>query len=180
MESQPAAAVGSLLAAGKAAIAAGDRAAASQQLHEATKLAPENPKAWRALVDFLETGNDNKQLAEALSKCVDIAETKGNFGRSRPLRIRLSEVREAAGDRRGALAALKAFTSNPAAVSSTTAPPAPANGDKKKNASSSSAAAAVTAAAEAARDSENAVMKDRSTRLFMELNADVVPACAPV
>lgn len=137
-------------------------------------MAPENPKAWRALVDFLETGNDNKQLAEALSKCVDIAETKGNFGRSRPLRIRLSEVREAAGDRRGALSALKAFTSNPAAVSSTTAPPPPA--DKKKNAS----AAAVSAAAEAARDSENATMKDRSTRLFMELNADVVPACAPV
>ncbi|CAM9479805.1 unnamed protein product, partial [Ectocarpus fasciculatus] len=128
MDSQPT--VGGLLAGAKAAVTAGDRTAASQQLHEATKLAPENPKAWRALADFLETGNDNKQLAEALSKCVDIAESKGNFGRSRPLRLRLSEVREAAGDRRGALAALKAFTSNPAAVSATTAssPPPAANG----------------------------------------------------
>lgn len=150
------------------------------------QVAPDNPKAWRALADFLETGNDNKQLAEALSKCVDIAESKGNYGRSRPLRLRLSEVREAAGDRRGALAALKAFTSNPAAVSATTAssPSAAANGagaDKKNvSAAAKAAAAAATKAAEAVRDTENAAMKDRSTRLFMELNADLVPACAPV
>ncbi|CAM9557787.1 unnamed protein product, partial [Ectocarpus sp. 12 AP-2014] len=81
MDSQPS--VGGLLAGAKAALMAGDRTVASQQLHEATKLAPDNPKAWRALADFLETGNDNKQLAEALSKCVDIAESKGNYGRSR-------------------------------------------------------------------------------------------------
>lgn len=141
------------------------------------QLAPENPKAWRALVDFLETGNDNKKLAEALNKCVEIAESKGNFGRSRPLRIRLSEVLEAAGDRRGALAALKAFTSNPAAVSSTTAAEAP---EKNVSAAVKMAAAASLKAAEAVRDSENAAMKDRSTRLFMEVNADLVPACAPV
>lgn len=36
MESQPA--VNDMLARGKAAVAAGDRAAASQQLHEATKV----------------------------------------------------------------------------------------------------------------------------------------------
>ncbi|CAM9911023.1 unnamed protein product [Ectocarpus sp. 6 AP-2014] len=184
MDSQPS--VGGLLAGAKAALTAGDRTAASQQLHEATKLAPDNPKAWRALADFLETGNDNKQLAEALSKCVDIAESKGNYGRSRPLRLRLSEVREAAGDRRGALAALKAFTSNPAAVSATTATTASAaNGAgsgpaNKKNASAAAKAAAeaATKAAEAVRDTENAAMKDRSTRLFMELNADLVPALA--
>lgn len=128
-------------------------------------------------MDFLETGNDNKKLAEALNRCVEIAESKGNFGRSRPLRIRLSEVREAAGDRRGALAALKAFTSNPAAVSSTTAPEAP---EKNVSAAVKKAAAATLKAAEAVRDSENTVMKDRSTRLFMEVNADLVPACAPV
>lgn len=144
-------------------------------------MAPENPKAWRALADFLEAGNDNKQLAEALLKCVEIAESKGNFGRSRPLRIRLSEVREAAGDRRGALAALKAFTSNPAAVSATTAPaPAPGSDKKSVSAAAKAAAAATLKAAEEARDSENAVMKDRSTRLFMEVNADLVPECAPV
>ncbi|CAN0088485.1 unnamed protein product, partial [Ectocarpus sp. 8 AP-2014] len=186
MESQPT--VGGLLAGAKAALTTGDRTVASQQLHEATKLAPDNPKAWRALADFLETGNDNKQLAEALSKCVDIAESKGNYGRSRPLRLRLSEVREAAGDHRGALAALKAFTSNPAAVSATTATTASAaNGAgaaDKKNASAAVKAAAkaaaesTTKAAEAVRDTENAAMKDRSTRLFMELNADLVPALA--
>ncbi|CAM9413916.1 unnamed protein product [Ectocarpus sp. 4 AP-2014] len=181
MDSQPS--VGGLLAGAKAALTAGDRTAASQQLLAATKLAPDNPKAWRALADFLETGNDNKQLAEALSKCVDIAESKGNYGRSRPLRLRLSEVREAAGDRRGALAALKAFTSNPAAVSATTASAANGAGvgaADKKNASASAKAAAeaVTKAAEAVRDTENAAMKDRSTRLFMELNADLVPALA--
>ncbi|CAM9340814.1 unnamed protein product [Ectocarpus sp. 13 AM-2016] len=183
MDSQPS--VSGLLAGAKAALTAGDRTVASQQLHEATKLAPDNPKAWRALADFLETGNDNKQLAEALSKCVDIAESKGNYGRSRPLRLRLSEVREAVGDRRGALAALKAFTSNPAAVSATTATTvSAANGAAgaadKKNASAAAAKAAeaATKAAEAVRDTENAAMKDRSTRLFMELNADLVPALA--
>lgn len=141
-------------------------------------MAPENPKAWRALVDFLETGNDNKALAEAVSKCVEIAETKGNFGRSRPLRIRLSEVREAFGDRRGALAALKEFTSNSAAVASTTAPP-PSTA-KNVSAAVKNAAAETLKAAEAVRDAENAFMKERSTRLFMEINADLVPAPAPV
>lgn len=138
---------------------------------------------WRALVDFLETGNDNKALAEALAKWIEVAEGKGNFGRSRPLRIRLSEVREAAGDRRGALAALKEFTSNPAAVAATTAPstPQPPNSDKKNvPAAVREAAARAAEAAEATRDAENAVMKDRSTRLFMEINADLVPAPAPV
>lgn len=143
-----------------------------------TQVAPENPKAWRALVDFLETGNDNKALAEAISKCVEIAETKGNFGRSRPLRIRLSEVREASGDRRGSLAALKEFTSNSAAVSSTTAP-APSTA-KNVSAAVKNAAAETLKAAERARDAENASMKERSTRLFMEINADLVPAPAPV
>lgn len=145
------------------------------------QVAPENPKVWRALVEFLETGNDNKALAEALSKCVSIAESKGNFGRSRPLRIRLSEVREAAGDRRGALAALKEFTSNAAAVSASTAPALPPASDKNAVlASKTPAAVAARKAAEAVRDTENKTMKNRSTRLFMEINADLVPPPAPV
>lgn len=143
---------------------------------QCAQVAPDNPKAWRALVDFLETGNDNKALAEALDRCIEIAESKGNFGRSRPLRIRLSEVREASGDRRGSLAALKEFTSNPAAVNSTTAPQI--STDKSVSSAVKTAAAAVLKDAEAVRDSENATMKDRSTRLFMEINADLVPAAA--
>lgn len=145
-----------------------------------SQIAPENPKAWRALVDFLETGNDNKSLAEALAKCVEIAENKGNFARSRPLRIRLSEVREATGNRRGALTALKEFTSNAAAVASTTTTVAAAPSTKASKIAPKAAPSAATKAAEAARDAENATMKDRSTRLFMEINADLVPAPAPV
>lgn len=155
------------------------------------QVAPENPKAWRALVDFLETGNDRRALADAIKKCINIAESKGNYGRSRPLRIRLSEVLEAAGDRRGALSALKEFTSNPAAMSATNLPQG-ASGDKSPpgggrhgpSAASKSANAAKLAAAkseaEATRDAENASLKERSTRLFMEINADLVPAPAPV
>ena len=141
------------------------------------KAAPENPKAWRALADFLETGIDNKAFAEALQRCVEIAESKGNFGRSRPVRIRLSEVREAAGDRRGALAALKDFTLNPTAMAATTAPPVPSG--PKTSAATKAAAEAVKRDAEAIRDAENTAMKDRSTRLFMEINADLVPDAAP-
>lgn len=141
---------------------------------------------WRALADFLETGNDNHALATALSKCVEIAENKGNFGRSRPLRIRLSEVLEATGDRRAALAALKEFTANPVAVASTNLPPSAATSGKDKNgptgAGKTGAAANSSAivAAEAARDAENATMKQRSTNLFMSINADLVPEAKPV
>lgn len=139
-------------------------------------------------MDFLETGNDNSALAAAITKCVEIAESKGNFGRSRPLRIRLSEVLEVNGDRRAALAVLKEFTSNSTAMSATNLP-ANSSGDKKNNGAGAASAAAkaanakkaaATAEAEAVRDAENAVMKERSTRLFMEINADLVPAPAPV
>lgn len=140
-------------------------------------------------MDFLETGNDNTALGAALLKWIEVAEAKGNFGRSRPLRIRLSEVREATGDKRGALAALKEFTKNPVAVSAVNLPPAAAAaaaGGKSKPTTGAKAPAltaaqkAAVASAEATRDSENAAMKDRSTRLFMDINADLVPDAAPV
>lgn len=142
-------------------------------------MAPDNPKAWRALVDFLETGNDNNALAAALLKCVEIAESKGNFGRSRPLRIRLSEVREAAGDKRAALAALKEFTSNPVAVAAVNLPAAAADPKNKLAGAKAPALSAAIAAEEAVRDADNATMKQRSTNLFMDINADLVPDAAP-
>lgn len=150
-----------------------------------TQVAPENPKVWRALVDFLETGNDNNALAAALLKWVQVAEAKGNFGRSRSLRIRLSEVREAIGDKRGALSALKEFTANSVAVSAINVPPAASGAAHNKPAAGAKAAVLTAAqkaaigAGEALRDSENMIMKDRSTRLFMDINASLVPDAAP-
>ncbi|CAM9434093.1 unnamed protein product, partial [Discosporangium mesarthrocarpum] len=143
--------VNTLLASGKAAVDAGDRGAAAKHLSEATKISPESAKAWRALVNLHEDGDDKAALAAALKRCVEIAEAKGNFDRSRPIRLRLAEVQSALGDKKAALGTLKAFTSNPAAVA--------APGDN--------------------RDKENSTMKQLSTQLFMEINAGVIPGPVP-
>lgn len=55
----------------------------------------------------------------------------------------------------------------------TTAPPVPTG--PKVSAAAKASAEATLRAAEAVRDAENSAMKDRSTRLFMEINADLVP-----
>ncbi|CAM9522734.1 unnamed protein product [Choristocarpus tenellus] len=138
--------IAKLVASGKAAIAVGDLVTAAKHLEQATKLGPDNPKAWRSLVDLYEIGSDRAALIVALTRCVEIAESKNNYDRSRPLRLHLSEVQEKAGDTKGALATLKAFTSNPAAV---------------------------------AAGGENSAMKQRSTQLFMAMNASMVPPPPP-
>lgn len=64
-----------------------------------------------------EASGDRGALQTVLAKAVDVAETKFNFSRSRPLRLRLAEVQEDLGDKGGALATLKFFITNGKAVS---------------------------------------------------------------
>jgi elongation factor 3 len=107
-----------LLLLGKAALAAGDTSTAATRLVAAGALLPANPQIWRTLVDCHEASGDLGGLQTALARCVEVAESKGNYSKSRPLRLRLAEVQESLGDKGGALATLKAFVTNGKAVAS--------------------------------------------------------------
>lgn len=97
---------------GKAAMAAGDTVTAVAKLTAAGALLPGNPQIWRSLAEVHESTGNMRGLETALSHSIEVAESKGNYSKSRPLRLRLSEVQETLGDKASALATLKAFISN--------------------------------------------------------------------
>jgi elongation factor 3 len=122
-----------LLLLGKAALSAGDTATAATKLAAAGALLPANPQIWRTLADCHEASGDLGGLQTALARCVEVAESKGNYSRSRPLRLRLAEVQESLGDKGGALATLKAFVTNGKAVASPAEEGSPSSSAEDQN-----------------------------------------------
>jgi elongation factor 3 len=113
-----------LLMAGKEAMECGEVDTAQSKLRAASELAPANPQVWKAVAEVAKAAGDVAGNAAALEKCVSIAEDKGNYNRSLPLRIRLAEVQESAGDSKAALGTLSGFLAVADAVSAAREDPA--------------------------------------------------------
>eukprot|EP01084_Bolivina_argentea_P138494 243794_1 len=97
----------------KEAQLAGDISTAKHSLLQALALSPGSPQVHKVAADLAEAMGDVNELVLSLGRLVEIVESKGNYNRSAPLRLRLSAAQERMGDSVTALRTLTVYLSNP-------------------------------------------------------------------
>ncbi|CAM9393980.1 unnamed protein product [Chrysoparadoxa australica] len=81
----------------------------AEAFRKAASIQPDAPQPWKGLLACQEGAGGKPNLTEPLSKLIGITESKGNYTRSRGLRLRLAQELDDNGDTSRALATLQDF-----------------------------------------------------------------------